>query len=140
MRKCRIVSGARDSGKTSYISALGISQGIITLSENPEKNTRYLSCLSDGTKHDFMTRMNGRYVVSEGAFEWAHEKLSRIGSGIAAIDECGMIELREKRGFHDSITALMEKEEVTLYVSVRDAFLPLFLSVFAPDEYDVIML
>lgn len=120
MRKCRIITGARDAGKTSMVMSLSLRQGIVTLSESADKNVRYLMDLSDG------------------AFEWAAERLSRIEKGSAAVDECGMLELRDRAGFHASIAALMEKEEVNLYVTVRDSFLPLFLSEFSPDEYEVI--
>ena len=118
--------------------SLSLRQGIVTLSESADKNVRYLMDLSDGSVHDFMRRGERGYIVSEGTFEWAAERLSRIEKGSVAVDECGMIELRDRAGFHDSIAALMEKEEVNLYVTVRDSFLPLFLSEFSPDEYEVI--
>ena len=138
MRKCRIVSGPCDGGKTSYLLSLGIKQGIVTVSEDSGKNVRYLMDLSDGSIHDFMVRGERGYIVSPGSFEWAQERLSVIEKGDAVIDECGLIELRDGAGFHDSILHLMEKEEVTLFVAVRDTFLPLFLSVFSPDVHDVI--
>ena len=138
MRKCRIITGARDAGKTRMVMSMHLTQGIVTLCESADKNVRYLMDLSDGAVHDCMRRGERGYIVSEGAFEWAAERLSRIEKGNAAVDECGMIELRDRSGFHDSIAALMEKEEVNLYVTVRDSFLPLFLSEFSPDEYEVI--
>ena len=138
MRKCRIITGARDAGKTRMVMSLSLRQGIVTLSESADKNVRYLMDLSDGAVHDFMRRGDRGYIISDGAFEWAAERLSRIEKGSAAVDECGMIELRDRAGFHDSIAALMEKEEVNLHVTVRDSFLPLFLSEFSPDEFEVI--
>ncbi|MGN0905679.1 MAG: hypothetical protein ACI4NM_00900 [Bullifex sp.] len=138
MRKCRIVSGPRNGGKTSYLLSLGIKQGIVTVSEDARKDVRNLMDLADGSCHDFMVRGANCYMVSPGSFEWACKRLSEIERGDAVIDECGLIELRDKAGFHDSIVSLMEKEEVTLYVAVRDTFLPLFLSVFSPDVHDVI--
>ena len=120
------------------VMSMHLTQGIVTLCESADKNVRYLMDLSDGSVHDFMRRDERGYIVSDGAFEWAAERLSRIEKGSAAVDECGMIELRDRAGFHDSIESLMEKEEVNLYVTVRDSFLPLFLSEFSPDEYEVI--
>ena len=120
------------------VMSMHLTQGIVTLCESADKNVRYLMDLSDGSVHDFMRRDERGYIVSDGAFEWAAERLSRIEKGSAAVDECGMIELRYRAGFHDSIASLMEKEEVNLYVTVRDSFLPLFLSEFSPDEYEVI--
>ena len=120
------------------VMSMHLTQGIVTLCESADKNVRYLMDLSDGSVHDFMRRGERGYIVSEGTFEWAAERLSRIEKGSVAVDECGMIELRDRAGFHDSIAALMEKEEVNLYVTVRDSFLPLFLSEFSPDEYEVI--
>ena len=64
MRKCRIITGERDAGKTRMVMSLSLRQGIVTLSESADKNVRYLMDLSDGSVHDFMRRGERGYIVS----------------------------------------------------------------------------
>lgn len=136
MKEFNAVVAPRNGGKTSFLRKLDGAKGILTLSSDKSKNQLYLHDIATGEEVNFMNRVDGKYIIQKNAFAWGEERLLKLDSGIVVVDECGLIELERREGFFNSIVKLSEKE-ISLFVSVRDSFLDLFLSVF-PYHWNVI--
>lgn len=130
MKRFNVVVAPRNGGKTRYLSSIKCAYGILTKSIDSSKNELYFYDLKSGNTHSFLKRVDERYQEEEGAFEWAEKILLALTSGTVIIDECGKTELVNKRGFYNVINTLIEREDITLYVAVRDSNIELFLNTY----------
>ena len=133
MKRFNLVVAPKNGGKTKFLSSLKNCKGILTKSIDKSKNELFFYDIQSGDTHAFLKRVDGAYILEEGAFEWAEKILLNIDSGNIIIDECGRIELISKGGFYNVIKELIEKDSINLYIAVRDSNLESFLSNFKRD-------
>ena len=119
MRSCRIVTGGKGEGKTSFL--LSISSGSYGFLSIHRGSCYYLHEIQSGEERLLMTSspsfpdMIGRWYYDESAFAYANGCLSRVEEGTVIIDE-------------------MICKDVDLIISVRDEFVPIIVSSFALAE------
>lgn len=146
MAEVKIISGERNSGKTSFIKKLlesGLdAKGFITVAFDEKKDVLYLQDIASGEKRLLMETSSwkengiGRYSFHPETFEWAEKKLSEIVSGTIVIDEVGRLELSGK-GFDSLLWKLLCKD-VELYVSVRKDYIGNVVEHYGLDSYQLI--
>lgn len=130
MKRFNVVVAPRNGGKTKYLSSLQNCKGILTKSIDREKNELFFFDIESRNTHPFLKRVDKSYKVEKGAFKWAERLLLNINSGNIIIDECGRIELLSKGGFYNTINELINNDNITLYIAVRDTNLDLFLETY----------
>lgn len=133
MKRFNVVVAKKNGGKTKYLSSIQNCKGILTKSIDKSKNELFFYDIQSGNTHPFLKRVDKSYKEEKGSFEWAEKILLNINSGIIIIDECGRIELCSKGGFYNVINELINKDDITLYIAVRDTNLDLFLETFKQD-------
>ncbi|MFA7371870.1 MAG: nucleoside-triphosphatase [Sphaerochaetaceae bacterium] len=140
-----IVTGPRNSGKTTFLYALcarleragysigGIGQ-VPPLSKSA-KTTLTLSDLMDGEVRVLMDTQarvgwarRGRFYIDYGAFEWANWRLMEHAkrADYLVIDEIGPIELT-KGGFYPALEVIFNSYQGTVIAVVRDKLLDSFI-------------
>ena len=136
MRSCRIVTGGKGEGKTSFL--LSISSGSYGFLSIHRGSCYYLHEIPSGEERLLMTSspsfpdMIGRWYYDESAFAYANGCLSRFEEGTVIIDEIGRLEA-DGKGFAPGLRAVICKD-VDLIISVRDEFVPIVVSSFALAE------
>lgn len=136
MKKCNFVTGAKDSGKTSYLKALSKSggfKGFLEIADSAEKQDLYLYYLEEGKKVPFMKGRTPYPLV----FEKANNYLLSIREGKVIIDEMGKIEIRGS-GFFPAVKELAKRDNVTLFIAVRDIFLEELIAKLEIADYEII--
>lgn len=146
MAEVRIITGERNSGKTSFIKKMlesGLNaKGFMTVSLDEGKDVLYLQDIASGKKRLLMEtscwRKNGigRYRFYPATFEWAEKKLSSVSSGTIVLDEIGRLELKE-RGF-DSLMKKLLCKDVELYISVRKDYIENVVEHYGLSSYQLI--
>lgn len=140
MRRFRLVTGPRGSGKTKwFLGNCAGMKGLRTVSTDASKEELFLVRLETGEKRPLMRRPDGGgpYIVDEDTFRWANSVLTGITGGDVAIDECGWMEL-EGRGFRPALDVLISNPEIRLTLAVRDLFLPGYLELLGKDNCEII--
>lgn len=146
MAKVVIVQGGLDGGKTTYMRKLMDElidvDGIITLKDSA-KRTYYL--------HEVRTRLSymglsadmilsderfGRYFISRAAFKRASDYVINVKSRNVLLDEVGRMECNGG-GFADAIRELL-KRDITLYMAVRDKFVPMVIECFGIENAEIV--
>ena len=140
---CRIVAGAKGSGKTTEILSLAAedpsSAGYATVNRDgcyflrriPTGEERLLLKPYGGNGERF-----GRWHIMEGAFKEADSYLRSLSGRSIYIDEIGMLEVAG-RGFADALGALLAVgEDVT--IAVRSDYLEEVLAAFGIEDAEII--
>lgn len=139
MRSCRIITGAKGSGKTSVMEDLAEEekepQGFVSVNVG----TGYvLVNLATGEEQlllaekGFFPDQTGCWSYDQRLFGQANEVLAGLSSGTVFIDEAGRLEL-SGGGFAPGIKALQDKD-VDLVIAVRDAFVDEVIEAFSLDS------
>ncbi len=125
MKRFNLVTGARNSGKTAFLSSLAEqidSDGILTLSEDASKKSLWVHFIKSGSSQLLMHRKSEgeAYLLESETFRCVNEYLMQSNSSVVIIDEIGAIELDKQQGFYESLLFLLKRTELKLYISVRD--------------------
>lgn len=141
-----IVTGNRNSGKTSYLKKIYNKvggDGVISEKsfENGEFSGYDITRLSDNRSKPFI-RMKatlhgnwnevfaiGLFSFSKEGYEFAVEALIEIDKEPIFIDEIGPLEILENKGFYDIVNKLLRNEK-DIYITVRNTLLNEFYEVF----------
>lgn len=144
----RIITGALDSGKTTYMKDLYDTNrkgdGILSLKhfENKDLTGYDLLHLRSGRQLPFIRlRENlpidwrekyatGKYSFSAKAFHLAEEILRIRSTAPVYIDEIGPLEIFQKEGFYAILKELINKDN-ELFLSVRNSLLDEMTEVFS---------
>ena len=136
MRSCRIITGARGSGKTTRAASYAIgASGFVTAAfpesyrlRDVESGKEWLLMSSDPI---FPSRI-GRWSYDQAIFDMANEHLLSLDHGTVIIDEIGRLECGGG-GFAPALHALTARD-VDLIITVRDEFIDMVMSTFAIDD------
>ena len=146
MAKVVVVQGGLDGGKTTYmrklIDELIDVDGIITLKDSAKRSYFF---------HEVRTRLSymglsadmilsderfGRYFISREAFKRASDYLLSVDSRNVLLDEVGRMECKGE-GFAEVLRELL-KRDITLYIAVRDRFVPEVLESFGIENAEIV--
>ena len=141
MKSCRVVSGGKGEGKTTYLlSHFTSSPGIVTIHRGEEYFLRYLESGEEElllTRRPIFPSLWHGWHVNEEAYGRGNRYLLSIEEGIVVLDEVGMMEV-EERGFFPFLSAL-GKRNIDLVAAVRKDFVTLVGNKFFP-SYSTITL
>ena len=145
MAKVVIIQGGLDGGKTTYMRKLMDElvdvDGIVTLKDSA-KRTYYF--------HEVRTRLSymglsadmilsderfGRYFISRKAFKRASDYIFNVDSRNVLLDEVGRMECMGD-GFAEALRELL-KRDITLYIAVRDRFVPMVIESFGIENAEI---
>ena len=140
---CRIVAGAKGSGKTTEILSLAAedpsSAGYATVNRD---GCYFLRRIPTGEERLLLKPYGGngerfrRWHIMEGAFKEADSYLRSLSGRSIYIDEIGMLEVAG-RGFADALGALLAVgEDVT--IAVRSDYLEEVLAAFGIEDAEII--
>ena len=133
MKSCRIVTGGRGEGKTSYLlehckgakGFLSIHRGDAYYLRDAESGEERLLMSSEPLFPDSF----GQWYYDQCAFDWANGELLKIKSGDVVLDEVGRLEVLGG-GFAPALGAFHERD-IDLTIAVRRDFIPLVREAFS---------
>jgi Predicted nucleotide kinase len=141
--ECLVITAGRNEGKTTHALSLfenvpSIS-GYVSVSAEGKESYELLD-LKTGEKSLLMKKglksntSIGPFGVVVETFERANAALIESASNLILIDEVGRLELSGK-GFHDSLSVLTKRKDLTLILAIRDEFVTQVLSFYGIKNY-----
>ena len=142
-----IVTGAIDSGKTSFVRGLAVGlvgrglrvRGVLSPARRVRgrKSLYLVEDLGTGEQRPLLERGPGGPQPAPGGFAFGNAVLGRIRSGVAVIDELGPLELAGK-GYFQAARRLSRRKGVDLILVVRKALVPAAAQALGLREYSVV--
>ena len=144
MKSCKIITGEKGSGKTTYALSLFSHNptyiGYVTLHKADEYFLLNLSTKEEklllSPRHVFSSKWKNWYV-NEALFDEVYTSLLDSKGKSIILDECGRMEM-DGRGFSRTIKMLLSKKDVNLTLVVRDSFVNDLTRYFSIVDYSLI--
>lgn len=138
MKSCRIITGGRGEGKTTYLleqrakGFLSIHRENAYYLKNNESGEERLLMSDEPIFHDKF----GMWYYDQSVFDWANSELMKIKDRDVVLDEVGRLEV-QGGGFAPALK-LFQKRDINLTISVRREFITLVTDAFSIKDAEIV--